>query len=282
MRDSPAEIVGFLCRWCLLALAGGTAVLGAWAGAVATQAVADETGTSIILPDGFWGPANSGRPHLSGCLSKALRRPNPAILMSLQAGRIQTLIGAKRVFYVLVPHAGPGANPVELRGIPYGPLAFQTAAATCFMPAAGRKIFLLDARTAASGRQADGEPLRQCLAELRRRGEVALFHPGPPDAFVHSRRQSLQAGMDLLMLCTVKDSGQAMQTLWDTAWALGGKATVITDDRELAYMAAGDGAGRFHVHLISAEAETRPSERLKQHPSLEKFKEYLAGQPIAD
>ena len=291
-RENWQEAVGFLCRWGLLALAGAVVFCAAWAGFAAAEGIAGELALDVTLPDAVWGEANQARPHMTGYLSTARSAAAPPVLMVVWRGKVQALAphGGRRI-YPGVRGGRPGANPIQIRAIPYGPFAFQHAQATFLLAAAGRPLFLLDARMLPSARQQEVAVWRQCAAAAAGRGEVAMFHPGPLAAFIRARQRLRLAGIDLPVVCSVDPDEVdlvGMRTLgavWSTWWGRPSSdkpirpVIVVTSDRTLAASAAGDSRRRFDVHVI--DGPQAPLARdITWHASLAKFKESLAAGPI--
>ena len=282
MQEGWREVLGFVCRWCLLGLAVGVLLLAAWAAAAATRGIAPDLQAGMVVADSVWSLRNPMTPLLVGYPSPAGSFGDAPLLICGLDGKPWLLAtNWQPRFYTFVYGAGPGANAVHVQGVPYGALAFQRASGTCLVARENETVWLIDARLAlrmAGGRSA---ALRQCLSRLGRpdaHAVVALFDAGPVDDFVGRRQQLRQGGLKLPVVCTIRRDGDPMGTLWQAAANVNGPVAVVTDDEALAVRAAKDSRSRFRVHLISASGPSPPG--LRRYKSLAKFEESLAAGSI--
>lgn len=177
-----------------------------------------------------------------------------------------------------------------MRGIPYGPLAFNETTARVFVVADATEVYFVDARMIAENLDKRKGTIDRMLQELTRLGQPALICPVPPVDFLPLKRKLQDYGKYPLLCSTHKGQSDLMTTIWRNRHLL--KRTtrtrvppVITNDPELARRAA----QQMHfVHLVHPSPDNvvggtsgriyKSLEALVEHLS----KEHLTFQPIAD
>ena len=278
------EILGFLCRWCLL---GGTAAVVAvvgWASLLATGALGDEVGSEFLMRDAVACPADAGgrTVYLWGHVRPAPAMPGMDVCLADAAGQPLKVVRTRRKGCVLVYRRVPaGRTRVTFRGMPYSTLAFQ--AGSCWLLAVhpDRPVFLFDARLALVLRRGSPADWHACRRDMLAQGELALFHPGPGRDFELCLRdlRSLDVSEPVLFddhapspNYTLRQAARAL------ARARGQAMEVVTADESLAVRAARQG---FLAHLVGPSSPpARPQARLKRHASPAKFKESMSARPI--
>ena len=275
------EAIGFLCRWCLLALAGAAVLLVGWAGASASASLPAELEATIILPDGLWG--RTERAHLTGFFgpSASTGHPEIALCCSPDTELLLAPASAERIYPRLAVHH-VGVNEVRVVGIPYSAQAFNRTEAVLQVVAPGREAWLVDASMALRAARGGDADFAECLRMIRA-DEPAFFHDGPVEQLPQVRLELRQAyGRTPCVFSTDKDGRP--NTPLHTAWTLGPdgkhprKPILVTGDSPLGVALARSG---FTVHLLGAEAAgAELPATLHAHESSRKFKEYLKAKPI--
>lgn len=271
-------MMGFFCRWAILALVWlcvGMLALGAIA---AGKAIEGDLYAGYIMPDAMWGFSQIKNVHLTGYASIRLPTWTSSMFIARQAREpINTVWQSGNKVYLPLVRPRVGMNTIMVRGNPYGPYAFQSYRAVAMVVDFGRVPILLDARLALDVRGKNVSAFDSLAEQLRQRGDLALFHPGPLDRYVYDRRLLAWFAPDLPLVFATKDEPDAMQTLWDTAAHFRAKLVVITSDAELAQRAAGDQNRRFIVHLVSAVAigDTGLYGRIRMHRSVGDLQQYM-------
>jgi len=286
MNEGVREPVGFLCRWCLLALTLATVGTVLGAGLLGTAAVTADLEAGLVIGDSIWQLGGNVPMYLTGYInSSPIRNVSDSLLLSGRPGEWRLPVPTyKEQIHPPLLRPQAGVNRLVVAGFPYGEFAFESRQARLLVVHPGAKVFLFDARTAVSFPPKQAGMLRRCLIELSRRGEPAFFHPGPLRQFVKARKLLRQAGLDLPMLCEVKKPQDPTYVLRQAArhlnrWEHKENLCIITGDVKLARAAAGQG---FTTHLLAPEGlKVQPHRHLQRHRSLGKFKEYLAAEPIA-
>lgn len=279
--ERSQEVVGFLCRWCLLAAVGATILAVTWTSLLGVLGVASDLRTELVLPDFVVRPLDeANRAHwLEGQVTPPLSYPTVGLNMIVSP--VQDLALAywrERRWWVPASGLRPGSNRLLVRGLPYGPVAFQDCPLQVVCVARDRRVFLLDARLALGAQLERPRTLRECVGAMRRGGEVVLFHPGEVDRFVDCRRRLRNAGVELPILFDFRRKGP-LTVLRAASGRLGrGRERtgleVVTADAELAREAA---AARFRTHLVAADAAP---EGVLHHRSVAQLKESLSRRPI--
>jgi hypothetical protein len=283
--SNTREIVGFLCRWCLLAGTGVAVVLVAGASVRATVSVADDVRSELTMSDWVARPATTPRDrvHLWGCLTPPARVRDLQIALAAAAGRRMTLLRTEgEGCLARFERPKVGTTRLVVRGLPYSAVAFQSQTCRVVCVGPGRRAFLVDARMALALRRDQPGPWRACLRQMQARGEVVLFHPGPKPAYLRCRRELCGADCDLpLLFHGARDLPlyTLRRALADLGRARGARRPdVVTADVGLARQAA---RMRCTAHLVSSGAaggKTPP--RVRRHESVAKFKVSLLPQPI--
>jgi hypothetical protein len=276
------EVVGFLCRWCLLALAGAGMVLVAWMTDLASGSVAADLKAAMTVPDAVWGRQQGA--HLFGITSPAIPRCSYELAMCGSAE--SELLFAPTVGRRIYPRLSVlriGHNAVRIIGVPYSRHAFERDEALLQIVAPGRQVCLVDAAVAPGDGAADAAGFAESLRELQRRYDVAFFHNGSVEQFAGVRRYLRKEFPGIPLVFTVDDNLKS-NTLPHAAWTLKkhegepGEPAVVTGDASLAVSACKSG---FRVHLVGAAAvRDKRAYKLQVHESFAKFKEYLRVEPI--
>ncbi|MFP3938558.1 MAG: hypothetical protein ACLFVW_09480 [Phycisphaerae bacterium] len=283
MIEEHREIVGFLCRWLLLAMVGAILLGAAWAGALATEAIAVETAARVVMPDGIARQRHNVwlvgyvRPRLPYSASTAL------LYQRGRAGdpRSASVRGGKVNWYPAVGDAG--LERFEFRGQPHGPLATQRCAVRLLTVSAHETVWLIDADWANRLSQDRGNELAGLLARLDARGAIAMFHTGPLNAFESCRDELRDKGFQYPILLELRDNGGPAYILRRTSrrirrWEHNRDMFVITDDGEFARSAVEDG---FRTHRVGEDSQPRVQSRLlTAHGSFDELKENLTTLPI--
>jgi len=275
------EVVGFLCRWALLLVAGATVFLVAWASAVASASVAADLRAVMIVPDAVCVQTKGA--HLAGFVSPVTFGRRPELALS-NWGDSELLLAASYSSNRVNPRLSvyqPGVNRVRVIGIPYCRHALYKAEAMLQVVQPDEEVCLLDAAAALKARPED---VTGCMAAIKEahRGDVVFFHNDVAEEFHRVRGQVRERWPNVPVIFSV-DRAWKPKTLSYAASALKRdkrdtrKPVVITDDAGLAGIAVGSG---FPAHLVTTAAGAKDAEKLRVHESFAKFKEYLKDKPI--
>ncbi|MCK4602756.1 MAG: hypothetical protein KAU28_09840 [Phycisphaerae bacterium] len=288
MNESTKEALGFLCRWCLLALTGGIVTVVAWTSLHGTAAVGSDIEAELVLPDVIRYLGARGKYGLTGYLTISPNHEKmPVAIYAPDEGGQRLLVVSRTMIYTRVKADRPGRVEVPILGIAYGPLAFKRCSAILQVISRERDVFLVDVRLAIDARAKGMAGFEDCLVELQSRGEVALFHSQPIEDYGRLKNHARRLGFEMPVLCVSEPNRphDPLRTLWRTASALRRygkdrqKPIVITGHAELAVLAA---RYPFKTHLIApAKTQVSAHDMLRRHDSFVKFKEYLAARPIA-
>ncbi|MDY6913198.1 MAG: hypothetical protein SVT52_01890 [Planctomycetota bacterium] len=271
MHSNVREVIGFLSRWCLLALVAAAVLTGAWAGALATAAVNQDRGAALVTSDAILQQAKWAR--VTGSISPCSMGYENALLLCNVRGRLPVTAGTgKGRLYADVDCPSVGLTPVTIVGTPYGALAFEKRESLLSVVEPGRTVFMLDARLVLSVKGGDAETLRECVHEMKKLGGVGFFHPGPAAEFVQARRDIRARYPRLPVVCMVKDTPDSLAILRVVGRGVGARdrLRVITDDARLADGAVCQrfpvrwiGSGRKQPRRVPAEDRYKTLETLK-------------------
>jgi len=277
MRQATREILGLVCRWVLL---GGAAAGLAGAVLLSVTAVG-------AVAAGRVGPLRmDDTPTAPGALVRVRGRhggssPNeiPVALLTLDAtARPWLLGGAGPNVRGHIPGPPPGVRQARVRGLPYGPLAYQQDSFLLVSVDRAQRLFLLDARLAAGGRAAAPQQVRAALRALRTRGQVALFHVGPADAYADVR-QALRERFPDTPVLRGPGPGRPVSRFLSVVWSWTGPPdrlpALVTGDQDLAMQAA-DAKRPHPVHWVGGPPRAAGG-RLHVHRSLGRLAQALSG-----
>jgi len=295
MHEHAREVVGFCCRWCLLGLAAGMIAAAAWTNLPSLTTAADAAGAGLILPDAVW--QQRRRMHMVGFVPQHL----DGRVMRFLTGRASDAPGYVTAhgvrIYVRAGRPAQGSHRIYLKGFPYSLHAFQRREATWTVVSPGTAVLLVDARLADAVLPAGQAAWQRLMAAAQARGQVALFHPGPVEAFAEAGARLRPFHPRTPMVCNFKDPPEGDDSYvlrWVSEslgrarrakgaqpagqpWQAHRAITVITADPDLAFQAARRG---FRTHLLAgAGVEVRPNRRLTRHASLAKLETFLAASP---
>jgi len=273
------EILGFVCRWGVFALGGVGCACIALVSVLTADTSAGELCATMIVPDAIYPRQGDPRRLVWGYVQPEL--PYPAPILSVchaQDGPLLLVDGDGLTLYPVVEAPDEGLYRVTVTGVPHGAVAFQQETALLRIIPDGRKVFLIDAAMYLDAPAPQQGELRGCLAEMRRRGEPALFDAGTRHDFLAHRAKLRVLHAEMPILWTPQDIGNDLATLRRAAHPLRPNCLVITDRPVLAARAAAAG---FPTELIALAGFGGSVPRgVTAHDSPATFKEYLATQPI--
>jgi hypothetical protein len=275
------EIIGFLCRWLLLAGAGAAVAAVTWAGLVAAAEGPRRARAQLLLRDWVAAPGrdDGAGVYLRAYLDPPASRSGLDVALMIADGRP---LGVVRTYNgscgMLLDDPPAGTTRLLVRGAPYSAMAFQARRCRVLCVPRQRAVFLVDARMVLAARARGDEHWPGCLRAMQAAGQVALFHPGPWERFLHCRRALRAAGA---AECILFDGSPAdpTGTLLRVGRELGRQdrregIEVVTADADLARQSAGRG---FATHLICQEAAAvPPGLPLRRHASLANLKDSIA------
>jgi len=274
------EILGFLCRWLLLAGAGAVVVAVTWAGLAAAE-VSGRTHAQLLLRD--WvappGRADGAGVYLRAYLDPPASRSGLDIALLIAEGRP---LGVVRTYNgscgMLLDDPQAGTMQLLVRGAPYSAMAFQARRCRVVCVPRKRPVFLVDARMALAARACGDELWPGCLRAMKAAGQVALFHPGPWGQFLQCRRALRAMGVAEPILFDERRPDPTY-TLLRVGKELRRRERregieIVTADADLARQAADRG---FGTHLVSDELAAVPAGvPLRLHASLANLKDSIA------
>ena len=282
MSERVPEVVGFLCRWTLLALATATilaatcAVLAAMAGApgnvrarlVIADVLFEQAGEKLT-----WAPCYQA--------PKARGGIGPRVMTKRPDGKLIFFASGIRAFYLPIPGDWPQRSRLRVRGVPYSSLAFEAGWMLIHPTPRGRRVYAFDATLAGVLRKAPASPWHACLRDAAARGGVAFFSGGPPENIPVLRRELLEYYGTIPLLYTRSDRSDALPTLIALSRKLNARKTpdrpmpiVITADAQLAQRCAAQG---FPTHLVAHRPNRlKPRANLQIHPTFTELRATLA------
>ncbi|MFB3891156.1 MAG: hypothetical protein ACE15C_03935 [Phycisphaerae bacterium] len=241
MHDSHWEAVGFLCRWCLLALACTAIAAVLWvsaAGAVAGRG--DQT--KLTFPDRIKPP--------EGVPICGLLRPSNGggsqgdFIVAPPGGEAKAAITGDSEVWILVDQARAGGNRFIVKGSPYGPTAMISQEAKVIGIGEGAELFAIDARIPLRGSGPQREGLSRRIDALRGLGTVVFFDGDDVTQYARDRAALAAMGLDIPIIGRPCDKSDWPAVLCEIAGSVRqakGRVKIITADGELARAAAAEG-----------------------------------------
>ncbi len=277
-----SELLGFFCRWLLLAAAGALVVTAAAAAIRATVGVAEDVRSRLHVADGV--TATRSAENHRALIIRGFVKPEP-----VQGERIVCYAGSDGgislghqrggSFHLVLPPPEQGTRRLTVCGLPYGGTAFQALDRRIVGVPAGRRLMLLDARWAGEVLESAPDRWRRLLRRMRVNHEVALYHPGERSA-IASAEPALRRAADLPLLYdpTADNPGRSLRqvTRGVRGTHLHENTTVVTDDPGLADLAV---RLRYRASLIGPQPR-RGRDRLSHFRSLDAFEVSLPDRPI--
>ncbi len=278
-----AEIVGFLCRWLLLA--GAVVLIGlvAWECLLATVGVSQDVHSRFVVADSIvrasakgdsqccqWGFLVGQRSPIGTAVALGVRRSQP-VSVCRHSYRDR--------FWVRWDNCQSGSVPVAYQGVPYSSLAFERNTANILGVPDGLPVTLIDMRLARAAASDHADIWQQTLAALATTGQAALFFEGSVDQFAAALAEYRESGGKMLVLFRKESMPYLFSRIArDLARRKDDAISIVTANADLAAKA---GRAGFVVHLIApAPAGTRPGRGVVSHASLERFKDSLPPLPI--
>lgn len=298
--DNRLEVLGFICRWLLLATAGLVSATVILVGGSAAASAPADAQARLLLPDALW----LARPSVS---LSAYTRPREStgtgeVYLAVVPGGAQQMVYTdprSQVSVVSLKNAAVGEHVVRLQGAPYGPLALERGSGRVIVVEPGSTVLAVDARLGGAAGHGPAPDLAALGRTLKTIGPVVQFVEDDVGPAMRARQAS-SLGLPFVWhepkgrLAFKSDAdyvrpvdqlatlGNLARTLDPGRGAPAGSRSaivVITADRELALSAARDRYKRFEVHLVSGEAGGPILPRLVRHRSLEALATYLRSRP---
>jgi len=278
MRTHTREIIGFLCRWCLLGMIGAVVVFVGWYSATATLAVAQDVFADVVLPDAIVRHRNYN--FIRGYYWPEPQQTHfPLLLCVWPKEELSANAISRKGFVVYLPHGRPDTHYVWTKGIPYGTMAFRENSAIARVVSPQQQVFLVDARIAKrmSGSNGDVRDKFDALLEtLQRAGQLVFFDTGPFSDYTAVRRELRRQYTDTPVLARSPYSSSPVNTLLLARSGLWGRRFVaITDDGELAKAAA---KRKIPVHWVASPGQKTPGPKgIRIHESLSACRQHFAA-----
>ncbi len=291
MNENTREGMGFLCRWTLLTLTVATMVavaLSCLMGAAATT----ETDWDVVIPDGLCRENPTDRTSLKGYCSRELDNMFPPL--GITVWDTSDYKFTDRGFNFSASRSEIGQKVVEIRGVPYGPFAFQRRTGNLYIIPVYREVFLIDLRLAVEARQEGNADFEECLARLSRQGSVALALCEKIGNYRSAVRSAAELRFDVPVLCADNPKlFEPLRTLWRARNMLKRSKNddscpvFITGNMELAVLAARDRiptrfVGKYSPTPDDIEKLRVPPGMMRRFESFAEFKESLATGQAGD
>lgn len=282
MHAEYKEPLGFLCRWCLLGLAGVVGLIAAWTALSSTVVSATETPGGIVSPDLICRPLDKEFADMWCYPTRPVSQLSAPIVMGAFGDGFQSVgfTYGKRIL-LRVPPRKEGLFSIRVSGIPYSPLAFHNSQSLLLVVREAKKVFLIDAAILSV---ISSEPEKsywcKCLNEMRELGTVVFFHSGGIDKYEKMKEKIRRRYPEIPLLfayhkgkTNLRITLQKVKSVLNPRGNLRQKIAVITPRTELADYTAGRG---YPTHLIGQfEPTVKPMKNLYRHKTISDLEYYL-------
>ena len=276
--DDTKEVIGFLARWTLLALAAIMVAVMVWTLSVATLGASSSSG-ALSVSDMLW-MKDVDIDYMALGLVRPTPPPEHPVLCQGPGDRLWQGHLRPDGAVICVSDPFPGVNTVTVRGMPHDRRAFQQCRAIILVAAVDQPMFLLSAGEYDFVVDADRERAKELLAAVQPLGAAAWLFVGRPDAFAAAREhlRTMSPATPVLYLSpTAPMSRDALRVFLRRSNARHAPTTLVTHDADVAAVAS-----NLHVetHLIGSDRVMSLRESVHRHESVAKFKDSLPTAPI--
>ncbi|MFP4105231.1 MAG: hypothetical protein ACLFVU_03980 [Phycisphaerae bacterium] len=263
MNESAKEIVGFLCRWSLLALMLGLLGLAGVGFLQATGAIGSEMEPELMLPDQIRLHRPERAEYLHVFADPPLRYKGAAVVAIRQGGRVRMCGPLVQNAYCRIDPE-PGREEIAAVGNPFGALAFQRNPATMVTASAEEEVWIIDSDILLDLPRAPArsKPLRQLIGAVQSQGLAVVAESGTREEYAARRAAVREIAPDLPVVVRLRGRHYrqgAVRQIGRLFRRDGRKPPVVTCDDELAILAAREG---HPVHLLT-EGIGNPQEHPK-------------------
>ena len=279
MESDRKEALGFVCRWFLLAMASAGVAAAAYVGVVAASPRQDVS--RAIVSDGVSvGP-------IVEMPARLVPRPrdwrNARLLLRCGGQLACAEYQETDPFYLKLQGAGGDDLETRVFGVPYVYVMFGGDPGRMRLLPPGRRVFLIDSSVSLAGMGREPALWGRALVEMKRRGDLVFFHPGPAEDFEAFRADLRRKGLQAPVVCAFAEADPSRASLARAYYCLGGNARkgdpgdVLTDRESLAVRAAGL-QFRSHWFVPPGAARKQIPPGVQAHHGLEDFIRSFAGE----
>jgi len=276
------EILGYLARWSLLALATLLVVVVVWMVAAATADVPLGGRGGLTLSDLLW--ARSG--PLDGLALGQVTPPyegevrNLPVLCRASEGRLaQGYLTSNGVRVALTqPTVGP--NVIEVRGVPWDYRGMHVSGMTGLVLPSGGRLFLLGAGEYGLADDHRRKWIEQLVEALEPRGYVVWMFGGSPEAFVErcaTLRRTFPSTLIVYIGRADPITRHGLRAFVRISNAHSLDTAVVTTRAALAEIAGKLG---LETHLVGHDWAIGIPASVHTYSSVAKFKDSLPATPI--
>ena len=279
------ETTGYLCRWCLLALAAAMVLASSAAIVAEVTSVPARADHDVVISDALWAQPGMFGLSLYGQVAAGPAGWEANRFLARGANRGVSLVPMSPVSVWLRPSAfGPpvGGSEIEIMPIPYAREAFGRWSVQLVGLAGGERVYMIDANMAALAQPTPSPQLLGLLEDLARRGRVVFICSGVGERFADFRRLVDRLDGQAMLICTNR---LGPTTSLDKAYLdksglshVRGRLTVITDDPACARQTA---SAKVRTPLVGRREGRRlpDSDYLTQHDTFRSLRAHFDWLP---
>lgn len=285
MHERLAEITGFTCRWCLLALAATAVLAASWTGLrgaspVATGLRADVAPADVLcLRHG----QEAARLTLHYANSPAQRDTSHVLIRLPDGTQLTDRRYRQDMSWVDIPRVRAGLVELRTVGLPYGPVAFRRGRPIVLVTPRAGQVFLIDAHLAMSASGPAAAMWRLCAQRMARTRPTAFFFIGSVGEYRDAKARLRRMHPGVPVEYAGPSNASLLIRLANTAKALNPyrirgrpKPIVVTGQPDLAVQVAR--RRHFPAHMVGRTDPPLESHALlTQHASLAELLQWLAA-----
>ena len=265
--DHLKEVLGFLARWCVLAIACASLLGVVWLALAAGNSAAQDP-PQIIVSDAMVRQGPSA--YMTGYYEPAAAESSD-IMAGPLGGQFHLGVCAWPNMYLFISDIKTGSQSISVSGLPYSPLEFCQANPRLLALPEGKTGVLIDYRLAIEATDTQRQVLKSVIARLSHKYGVAFIHSGPAAAAAQDKVTLMRLGYDQPLIWQSpieKNWLSTVRAVQDALKTHPQDLAVVTADLSLAQMLERHG---YEAHLISATRVGDKSKNLRRWPSLEQY-----------
>jgi len=273
MHNDSLEGAGFLCRWLLLGFCGLMVLVGIAAAVLAVTRGEAGSHSSILVSDVLW--RRNMPPYTWAYVDPRPSHEEAGYFLVNNFGGNNSLVAGHEGNVSFAMLVAGRETPINIQGVPYGPLASCQGTAKFVLLAPDEKPWLVDARLALAVGDDQEAIFKQAVERLGRGGQVAFVHDGKAQRFAANCVTLGGKHTGVANIWSADKKGDMAETLLVVKWFAGldtvSMAHFVTADAQAARWALDRGC--FSVHFIGPKGAVSPDKNLITYPSLLKFEE---------
>jgi len=278
------EMIGYISRWCALALSMALVLAAATAVGRATPLMSHTDHPRLVISDGLIVGDETFNQLLLGLIDPhPLQWDERHVLVSDPAHHVSMVPMWSNGLPVRMTHLPVGRSSMSVSAVPYGREAFDRWRFNVLSLTGDERLFMVDARMADLSGPEPSPQMLSLLTDLKRRGIVVFVATGAGKDFAELRRRALTADNDAIVICSASHQWPVMALpgnfLKDTRLGELKGLVVITGNRTSAAQTTKES---IRTYLVGQEKTDRPGPEnpyLTSYQTLAELRSYIKRHP---